>query len=230
VEEGGEERLVDNWAWYYRAQRVVSADGDRTYDVIGRWDHGDMIGLPYPAVLGWTPDSRSVYLFEKLVGGALFGAGSDLRRFDVEDGSLHVVEPQAIEAPLTDAALGRLVYSRWGEVVVRELSTGREWAAPEPGRENGAWVWSPDGRAIAFTFTSESGTNEGIARFDIAEEKVTILHPPAIGSLRVVDWLGESVLSVRSEPSAYSATKVPSEVRSMDAATGADLGLVPPPR
>lgn len=73
--------------WYHRGLQVVSRDQEVVRTVIDEWSRYG-IGFPSPAVRGWSPDSRWVYLYERGTAGGcdVFGWTTDLLRLDPETG------------------------------------------------------------------------------------------------------------------------------------------------
>ncbi len=134
----GEEVEVEDERWYYRGQQVVSTDGSEVHTVIDEWSRSGL-GAPEPAVLGWTPDSRWVYLYETGTadGCGLYPWGQDLRRLDPATGEIQYLEAWMPGAPALSPDGLTVAFVSPPRVVLVQPDNGSFLEALLPGAERG---------------------------------------------------------------------------------------------
>jgi putative hemolysin len=218
-------------SWYYRGQEVVSADKSVKHIVLDEWSNYGL-GAPAPAVLGWTPDSRAVYVYEGGRGDGcdLFGWGDDLQRMEVATGKLTtVIDHMCAPSPAPDmsavAYLRRNPITGASVILVQSLYSGKTVTGTlgfdASGLQAGDFVWSPEQDAVAFTFARKPCESQGIARFDLQTGKVSVLADEQAGSRGVRSWADEGTLVIEENALDYTATQAPPVVRRIDARSGA---------
>lgn len=194
----------DTWAngWYYVGQQVISADRSVVWTTRDEWA-GYGMGASYPHVLTWSRDSSAVFVADASSGDGcdLFGSLNNLDRLEVATGRITRVVKDAGGLTLSPDGDSVAYQSDTQSIVVRRMDgtmavTGTLALKPGEHWQLGGHVWSPSGRAVAFTFSAEPCVSEGIARFDLDSGDVTILVPSTQGSLRIRDWDGADSLTL----------------------------------
>lgn len=145
--------------------------------------------------LTWRPDSKAVVFQE------ICGMERPLFLFDIETG-----RKTKIEAPVSHTALPSLRWNASGSRLAcfeGDWQTGTLWAIdPEKNTEptlvadriacHSDFIWSPDGKYIAFTTESRPGILTIVDLFDLTQKKIHVLD----GEVRNPSWApnGTSIL------------------------------------
>lgn len=137
---------------------VYRTDGSQQWVPYEEWSPTGL-GDSYLSEFRWSADGRYLYFTHQ---GNADGCGTpfitNLRRVDLEDGSLSEIELPGLGLDVVTMSPdgGRLAYRTANGLVVQDLESGSaqeipyEWPAGSEYLVTG-YAWSPDGRQLAFT-------------------------------------------------------------------------------
>ena len=161
----------------------------------------DVSILPQP--IQWSPDGKFLYYTDEpygIGGYILFWGGPDLKRVDVQSGTITEILPDTgCLCPMTVSPDGTTVAYIAGygplELVLHDVATGdeRRLSVDAGHLQAGDIVWSPDGKALVYTmaisnFENPESEKYAIARVDAATLSQTILIPDDQRLLQTAVW------------------------------------------
>lgn len=161
----------------------------------------DVSILPQP--IQWSADGKSFYYTDLpygIGGYILFAGGPDLKRVDLEAGTLTEILPDTgCLCPMTVSPDGGSVAYIGGsgplELVLRDIATGEERKATvdENYLQAGNILWSPDGTTLVYTtaisnFEDQANERFAVVRVDAASLSQTTVIPDDERLLNTILW------------------------------------------
>ena len=145
---------------------VSRVDGETVWTVIDEFQETGL-GFPMPEPHRWSQDGKSFYFTHRVVpdGCSVFAYRVDLYRVDLEDGTVDELLPPYVQTLALSPDESQIAFIGFGErgLALKNLATGEERETGiDPGKSfnAGHLLWSPDGKAFAFTLAIDpcSGT------------------------------------------------------------------------
>ncbi|MBX3057421.1 MAG: hypothetical protein KF770_13215 [Anaerolineae bacterium] len=180
---------------------LTVSDGTTTWAPVAEW-RGYGLGYIWPAVYQWSADGRYLYYtnLSSPDGCLYYSNGTDLYRFDFNDGSIIEILPDGKTLNLSlSADESTLAYTGYdGRVVsfvVRSLATGAEQSAAisAPGEyaQTGQIHWSADGKTAVLTLihnACQPTESSSIVRVNLDNMTATTLITQDDRRLQILDW------------------------------------------
>lgn len=203
---------------YYRILKITS-QMDAEW-----WSQGELVdmnvGSPGLAFLGWSRDERWLYLADRLLIQCEYPHLDNVRRVDLQGGSFQQITESNWDPQFTSLAPDRntLVVIEQNLIRLIDLETSSERQIPflidetssADSRRWGNVVWSPDGKAFAFSViwlpcsASHEQAPTSVFRVDIPSATVTTLLEWDWSNLLTQAWYPDGRIWLHSPQGRFS--------------------------